>query len=652
MCTVPTVTLATDRATIDSNSPSATLTASISSPLCPGQYLTAYNDLGARVFARDAASAQAFNSFGLSVASNQTRVFTAYVSSNAPATGPPSSLATSSPMSVQHLGWIGSVELSTNRGQTDANAASATLTVTLDRPLVDPYQLTVYDDLGTRILLKTASSAGTLTSFSFSVAPGNNLTRVYTAYVAQDAPTIGPPVNDVRATSETSVGNAGWLGTLELASDRDTVTAAQPSATLTITLDRPLAGPYVLTLYDSGGSRLVYKTVGSAGTLTTFSASAAPLLGQSRTYTAYVAQDGSSAPPTSDIRALASITFTSGQRGAEVNQGIDLTWLEAQLAGLTDAEIVLQICSIPGATYLQGSSVCDQGLAFSAARAAGLRVGPSLARAASVAAVGGGAAAAALLWHLADLNDGVGTPAPPAPPAAPGAVPAPAPFTAPAVRGNPVSYQDSLAELYLERAASTGLTLAAAQTAAARCVWMVNEAYAKATSTGAPDPFGGESRPCENRRILRPGSDNPATTQHDWEAIATRNPLWVQLTYVPRSERLSYLASFGLTESWYNAPPPDPLTGLVDTSCALPTPIGQACHEFPYLASGQSGPAFVAGPPGAKLQFLNRIQNENAGRLYGAFVVSCITSKGLGTGTPFLLIPMSFPGAPSTKRVC
>jgi hypothetical protein len=137
-----------------------------------------------------------------------------------------------------------------------------------------------------------------------------------------------------------------------------------------------------------------------------------PPLSQTRSHTAYVAQDApATGRPRIDVRATASLTSTSGQLTGQAMQRIDLLWLEDLLENVDAAAIVLSICAAPAATHLQGGSVCDQGNAYMAAIAAGLPRARAIAK-----GVGVGAGAASILAFVA------GRALPEAPPA-----PAPAP---------------------------------------------------------------------------------------------------------------------------------------------------------------------------------------------------------------------------------
>jgi transposase-like protein len=312
------------------------------------------------------------------------------------------------------------------------------------------------------------------------------------------------------------------------------------------------------------------------------------------------------------------------------------------------------ICSYPGASHLRGSSVCDQGLAFIEGRGGGLTIPAAIKKAVLIGGAGGGGAG--LVWHLVDHYD----PAPravPSAPAMPQTVPAPPPITVPRPRPNPTTYRDYLTKLYLARAATAGgLALVAAQAAADRCIYLVNESIAAAIDAGLPDPYAGQTYPCESDHIYLPGSDHPQTTQHNWEAITGinssnpphSNPAWVRLNYYVRADdRLPVFRAAGFTppRRWFNG----------DSRCA--TAQSGGCDEYPFFASAQSGPVMVAGsPPGASLKPVDPTQNSGAGGLYGVFVKACVLKYAPDTsqanGRPFLVVPLYFAGAPTTQKIC
>lgn len=77
---------------------------------------------------------------------------------------------------------------------------------------------------------------------------------------------------------------------------------------------------------------------------------------------------------------------------------------------------------------------------------------------------------------------------------------------------------------------------------------------------------------------------------------------------------------------------------------------GKDCDVYPFYPSGESW-------PGASLRPVDAHQHRAAGGRYGVFVTSCdLTSGGPApetlSGSPFLVVPMAFPGAPGTLHFC
>ena len=211
-------------------------------------------------------------------------------------------------------GWTGVVSLTTDRATVDANQPNATLTATLSQTLMWPYRVTVYDDLGNRMFGGDYDACNT--SCTITVSPGNDQTRTYTAYVAHmsDASYTHPPTTDVRSTSNSvAVTSLGWTGVVSLTTDRATVDANQPNATLSATLSKTLMWPYRVTVYDDLGNRMFGGDYDACNTSCTITVS--PGNDQTRTYTAYVAHMSDASythPPTTDVRSTSnSVSITN-----------------------------------------------------------------------------------------------------------------------------------------------------------------------------------------------------------------------------------------------------------------------------------------------------------------------------------------------------
>ena len=77
--------------------------------------------------------------------------------------------------------------------------SSATLTATVSPTPITGHTLSIYDDLGNRLLYKYAYEVPPAGQVSLTVSPPLTQTRTYTAYIAKDFPTPGPPRDTVRA---------------------------------------------------------------------------------------------------------------------------------------------------------------------------------------------------------------------------------------------------------------------------------------------------------------------------------------------------------------------------------------------------------------------------------------------------------------------
>jgi RHS repeat-associated protein len=176
--------------------------------LSGGYYLSVYDDTGAL---QCSASAPSSNCGGNAYAPlNGTRTYTAYVAlGTPPASGPPTTdvRAQSVPVTVQNRGWVGTM---TFRAVLDTPYFS--LEARDDPSLAGLYQISIYDDAKNKLCSQGGFSGGCAVLVSIP-ATGS---RTYTAYLAQDAPGTGPPVNDVRAIRAVTVNSDGTFSTADL----------------------------------------------------------------------------------------------------------------------------------------------------------------------------------------------------------------------------------------------------------------------------------------------------------------------------------------------------------------------------------------------------------------------------------------------------
>jgi hypothetical protein len=602
-----TVTLTSSTTQTDANAPTATLTPSLSKPLAGAYYLSIYDDQGNRI--ADWSAGQNVTPVSVAPGNNQTRTYTAEVSLDIPSPGPPS-VDVRSPQSVtiQNVGWDGTVTLTSSTTQTDANAPTATLTPSLSKPLAGAYYLSIYDDQGNRIADWSAGQNVT----AVSVTPGNNQVRTYTAEVSLDIPSPGPPSVDVRSPQSVTISDEGWTGSLELSTSVTTVTAGQPSTQLKVSLSKPLAGPYIASVYDDQGNRLTTSYPGQGQTIWL---SVTPDRSATVTYSAYVSQDiPNPGPPSNDVRADSSLTYVDGTLGAQRIEGLDT----AQITSThSEEEIELALSAWPLATHAEGGTLSDQALAYSAYIAAGVVAAYALEE-----VIGNELAHS----DLAAWIQGYFDPSEPAP--EPTVVPdAPTGVLPPQDLNASRTLEDVVTESILERIANQARSISReeARTIARQCI--------REVALAGLAPIN-DKNPCQQLPIYVPGNSAPKTTTHDDEAIAA-NPAWARLNFVSGQER-------SLSRGWYTTYEP----------CIPPYPTdGVQCDEYPFYASAQSG-------PGASLQLLDSKDNQKAGGLYYAFAYTyCHLESGGPTaspqnplGDPFLVVPV--PAVPTIPDIC
>jgi hypothetical protein len=249
-------------------------------------------------------------------------------------------------------------------------------------------------------------------------------------------------------------------------------------------------------------------------------------------------------------------------------------------------------------THLAGSSLSDQYLACeTAVRAAGAGATVAIVIAAVERTDEGGRA----IWWL--LHEGTVNQPEFELPAPSETDPYPVPSELPQVW--PV---ERVAEALISANPAAELTEDQAETIARRCLWY----------EGVADADGVDL--CEHRPIFSSGSDVPEATIHDLKAIAT-NPRWVNLNYESSEAKKDKVPN----RKWYEA----------EAACAEVSP-GQQCDEYPFYATQQGGPG---QEPPTSLEVIDALDNEEQGRKYGSFVLSCKMAERGSTDYAFLAIP-------------
>ena len=513
--------------------------------------------------------------------------------------------------------FSGTVALAADRTETEANPSkrSSTLTATASTPVYGPYTISIYDDLNNRVASCSGTSSSGYNVCTATVTPANNATRTYTAYVAQDYPTLGPPVSDVKASSSpVSVTNVGYAGTLTLATNRVQTDAQNPAATVTATASTPVYGPYTISIYDDLNARVASCSGGPSSGYVSCAATVSPPSNGVRTYTAYVAQDYPTAgPPINDVKATSDAVTVVDVRN-------DSTAAIALLA--VAAPVMLDPCieMFPRGPNTNQGSLNDLQEACETARAAGLSWSATFAQ--LVANAGSLILVDAL---IAAHDGGARLGAPPRPgrtPEDPTAVP---PGTTPLQPGPPLFdsvFLDGGSNRILQRdrVINGHYTQPTDAAAAARTV------YAQCIRLAAFAGSGIARTDCDTKPIFAPGADIDELALHAWEVIS-QSPSTVKMKAVKRTEQT-------LQRTWYNAAP-------YAAYCALPMP-GQECDEYPYYSSEDAGPRPSGDLYPGQLKNVDGDQNGKEGFVRGAFHTTC----GLTTpprGDPkreFIVVPM------------
>jgi hypothetical protein len=259
-----TLSLAASPTSTDVNAPSSTLTATMSKQIVSPYFVCIYDEVNNQVLISSSAASTgtAFSvTKSVTVANLATKTYTAVVATSCPPTGPATGIAkTSAALPVMNLGWVGTLTLSADKSTTDVNAPTAVLTASVSKPIVSPYFLCVYDDLGARVMYTSGPGTwdGTQYIVNQTVQPQDKATRTYTAYIALSCPTPGPlgAGNGIAKTSAPySITNQGWTGTVSLTADTTTTDVNNPNATLTMTTTKQVVGPYYACLYDDEEGR-------------------------------------------------------------------------------------------------------------------------------------------------------------------------------------------------------------------------------------------------------------------------------------------------------------------------------------------------------------------------------------------------------------
>ncbi|WP_167306012.1 RHS repeat-associated core domain-containing protein [Cellulomonas shaoxiangyii] len=296
---------------MDANGPTTTFTITRTKGTPDPYQLSVYDDTGRKLYNCSSTyeHCRADNpiTFTARTANNASRTYTAYVAQDAPTTGPPvQDVRSPSSVEVRNLGWTGTVSLRAHpidnlHMGTDVHADDPATTFTINRTkgIPEPYRLSVYDDTGRKVYSCTPTYEHCRSDdpITFTAHTPNNAERVYTAYVAQDAPNTGRPVNDIRSTSAAKVRNVGWTGSVILDYLGD--------SRYRVKLSRALGDPYNVSIYDEKGRRFhtCYADYNFCGKTDPYEVAIATSPENPRDLTAYVSQGGAVGGSGEDVRA-------------------------------------------------------------------------------------------------------------------------------------------------------------------------------------------------------------------------------------------------------------------------------------------------------------------------------------------------------------
>lgn len=660
-----TLSLAASPSSTDANAPSSTLTATMSKQIVSPYFVCIYDEANNQVLisSNAASNGTAFSvTKSVTIPNKATKTYTAVVATSCPPTGPATGIAkTSAAIPVMNQGWNGTLTLTADPSVTDANSPSTTLTARMSKQIVSPYLICIYSkgDQGRLLISSNALAIGPEFVVSTSVNLTASDTVEYAAFVAESCPLSVLPGTGEGAVRESSVTveDLGWLGHLTLRSDRMT---ANPTAVLTLNLDRPLVAPYLASLYDGSGN-LIWN--GSAGAFAAVgsgdyeaSVTVSPPATGAATYVAFVSQAPlpTLGPPTNDLTSAAGVTFVDRLRNGDIVNGVDIAWLEAELSGLSDEEIGLALSQLLVAPHMQRTSTSDlTNLYLTEAQLLGRREALKRVVAATAAVV---AVLVPLVVDAPTKPDVQPDPNPPPPPPQP--PPTPRPWPPVVIGAGTIDYTEKLALIFLQRKPS--LNHDDAETAAKQCIAYVDRAIKLGILSNHVGLAG--KYPCEYYKLFFPGSTpwsrglkpNPPasppvsspSTAH-YAAAITNNPAWIRLNWVNETDR----DSNGLTRGWY-----------ASTLCGgNPAGANEQCDEYPFYSSAQSGPASFVGPPGASLLPLAASDNgSNGGRWRGANSnnIACPSVSGgpikatATSGTSVLVIPLPYASAPYGFSIC
>lgn len=533
-----------------------------------------------------------------------THTYTAYVGT-IPTVGMPSGiLATSAPASVTNVGYVGTLSLTAARPTVTADSPSQALALSALPGVASPYILSVYDDLGIRVY----ANFGTTTSGSLTVAPPILTTRIYTAYMAQDAPLTGAPLLDVRATSTASVTNVGYSGTITLATNRTQLDAANTTATLTVSTSNAVGYGLSTAVYDESGAVVWYSGFGTSGGSLR---ATVPVASTTRTFTAYVIQGRAptTGPAPNPVLATSNSVHVTNIPAADNLLGLSIPVIETAVASRY-AGGSTEMCLVAGEVYPAHTTDSSEPDIVPICMAGGIRgmlqyLVPIL----------GAADTVSVLWHLAYGGD-------------------PAINTASGVSGSTIEppaalnrKQDAVMAAELSDALNMRLTTVGTGPVESRRPDRTSIEKIARTCLEQTRLGGATAHDCYTKTVLVPGKDAGAAAENDRDAIASGRP-W-QVHYVSDVNQ-------GLSRGWYRNKP-----GCLASELPGAT---YECDEYPFYSTNEAGPANALNIIGARIQWVEHTQNAAEGQAVNWMPRHCFFTSGSAPngplGTHYLVVPL------------
>ncbi len=609
-----TVSLSTSSATTDANSPTATLTATLSKVLAGPYALQIFDDQGTRWYcSAQSGMSGATVAVAVTPGTNATRTYTAYVAQGGCTAGVPTmDLRSSSSVSVTSIGYTGVASISADALVLDASNNATTVRAFVSKVVPGPYRWGIY--VNNTLLVSCPANA---TSCAATARPPIGSVQEVEVFVAQDLPLSSIPTNDVRTSDSVLLRTLEWSGAVSLTSSASQLDAQTTAATVTATASKEIALPYVLAFYDTLGHEAGSCSSVPSGGSCALSVSLPP--GTTVVYRAYVTQFASpDQGPGNSAAESGPVTITSIPADNNVS-GVDLLSAQALLLQRfsTQQEACVALGEVEPSNAVYHGTAPDITLDCNA-----MGIGQALK---SAVATLGAAAVIAIIAHA--IN---GT----APKTTTSTVWPPAPTTGSGSGGSDQGLA-SIERQLMSRRDATNYPQASYRPTDQEVRSMASQCQSQALA----GYFSLED--CLTKTLFLPGAAAMGAAQNDASAISGGAP--AQLHFVTSS-------SNALQRGWYKA-------SSTPNDCQLPYDGATInCDEYPFYSTNEAGPPNTLNPIGATLKLVPALENREEGRQLQAMTTTCAMQSGSTVsapllGTAYLVAPM--PNVlPRTAFIC